>query len=106
MPGGARLTIEETRALCAIDVDTSQTADAAAAETAGAAGREIVLRNLGGLIAIDFAGRGGTRHRAAQLAALGRALKADRTPIACSASPPAGWWRSTASGLARACVRP
>ena len=80
LPGGARLTIEETRALCAIDVDTSQTADAAAAETAGAAGREIVLRNLGGLIAIDFAGRGGTRHRAAQLAALGRALKADRTP--------------------------
>ena len=80
LPGGARLTIEETRALCAIDVDTSQTADAAAAETAGAAGREIVLRNLGGLIAIDFAGRGGTRHRTAQLAALGRALKADRTP--------------------------
>ena len=42
LPGGARLTIEETRALCAIDVDTSQTVDAAAAETADAAGREIV----------------------------------------------------------------
>ena len=77
LPGGTRLTIEETRALCAIDVDTSQAADAAAAE---AVGREIVLRNLGGLIVIDFAGRGGTRHRAAQLAALGRALKADRIP--------------------------
>ena len=80
LPGGTRLTIEETRALCAIDVDTSQAADAAAAETAEAVGREIVLRNLGGLIVIDFAGRGGTRHRAAQLAALGRALKADRIP--------------------------
>ena len=80
LPGGARLTIEETRALCAIDVDTSQTADTAAAETAAAAGGEIVLRNLGGLIAIDFAGRGGIRHRTAQLAALGRALKADWTP--------------------------
>ena len=80
LPGGARLTIEETRALTAIDVDTSQAAGAAAAETAEAAGREIVLRNLGGLIAIDFAGRGGTRRREAQVAALGWALKADRTP--------------------------
>ncbi len=80
LPGGARLTIEETRALCAIDVDTSQAADAAAAETAEAAGREIVLRNLSGLIAIDFAGRGGTRRREAQIGALKNALAADRTP--------------------------
>ena len=80
LPGGARLTIEETRALSAIDVDTSQAAGAAAAETAEAAGQEIVLRNLAGLIAIDFAGRGGARQRETQLAALGRALKADPTP--------------------------
>ena len=80
LPGGARLTIEETRALCAIDVDTSQAASAAAAETAEAAGREILLRNLSGLIAIDFAGRGGTRRREAQIGALKRALAADRTP--------------------------
>ena len=80
LPGGARLTIEEARALTAIDVDTSQAAGAAAAETAEAAGREIILRALGGLIAIDFAGRGGARRREAQLAALRRALKADRTP--------------------------
>ena len=79
LPGGARLTIEETRSLCAIDVDTSQSASAAA-ETAEAAGREIVLRNLAGLIVIDFAGRGGARRRKAQLAALERALEADRTP--------------------------
>ena len=89
LPGGARLTIEETRALSAIDVDTSQTADSVAAETAEAAGREIILRNLGGLIVIDLAGRGSgrrrenrssDRRREVQLAALGRALKADRTP--------------------------
>ena len=47
LPGGTRLTIEETRALSAIDVDTSLAADSAAVETAKAAGREIVLRNLG-----------------------------------------------------------
>ena len=80
LPGGARLTIEETRALTAIDVDTSQAAGAAAAETAEAAGREIVLRNLSGLIAIDFAGRGGNRRRETQIGALKRALAADRTP--------------------------
>ena len=67
LTGGARLTIEETRALTAIDVDTSQAAGAAAVETAEAAGREIVLRNLSGLIAIDFAGRGGARRREAQI---------------------------------------
>ena len=80
LPGGARLTIEETRALCAIDVDTSKAANAAAAETAEAAGREIVLRDLSGLIAIDFAGRGGAKRRAVQLKALENALSADRTP--------------------------
>ena len=80
LTGGARLTIEETRALAAIDVDTSQAAGAAATETAEAAGREIVLRNLGGLIAIDFAGRGGARRREAQIEVLKRALAADRTP--------------------------
>ena len=80
LPRGIRLTVEETRALAAIDVDTSRIAGAAAAETAEAAGREIVLRNLGGLIAIDFAGRDGRRRREAQLAALERALEADRTP--------------------------
>ena len=80
LPGGARLTIEETRALSAIDVDTSQAADTAAAETADAAGREIILRTLGGLIAVDFAGRGSARRREIQIAALGRALKSDRTP--------------------------
>ena len=78
--GGARLTVEETRTLCAIDVDTSQAANAAAAETATAAAREIVLRNLAGLIVIDFVGRRSKRRREAQLAALTRALDADRTP--------------------------
>ena len=78
--GGVRLTVEETRALSAIDVDTSQAANAAAAETAAAAAREIVLRDLAGLIVIDFVGRRSKRRRETQLAALERALDADRTP--------------------------
>ena len=67
--------------MCSSDlVDTSQAAAAVAAETAEAAGREIVLRSLGGLIAIDFAGRGGARRHEAQIGALKRALAVDRTP--------------------------
>ena len=80
LQGGARLTVEETRTLCAIDVDTSQAANAAATETAAAAAREIVLRNLAGLIVIDFVGRRSKRRRDIQLAALERALDTDRTP--------------------------
>ena len=38
------------------------------------------MRNLSGLIAIDFAGRAGARRREAQIGALKRALTADRTP--------------------------
>ncbi len=80
LPDGARLTIEETRALSAIDVDTDRAAAAVARDTAAAAGREIRRRNLGGLIAIDFAGRGSARSRGTQITALKRALEVDRTP--------------------------
>jgi len=57
LPGGARLWIEPTHALVAIDVDRGQST-AAGADINLAAGREIVrqlrLRRLGGIIAIDF----------------------------------------------------
>jgi ribonuclease G len=84
LPSGVRLTIEETRALTAIDVDTAGAVDASpeaiVAEGAAAIGREICLRNLGGLIAIDFPGGGSARARAAQVTALKRAMGPDRTP--------------------------
>ena len=61
LAGGGRLSIEPTRALTAIDVDSGVRAGARASalrtacmEAAGAAAREIRLRNLAGLIVIDF----------------------------------------------------
>jgi len=61
LAGGGRLSIEPTRALTAIDVDSGVRGGAwasalstACMEAAGAAAREIRLRNLAGLIVIDF----------------------------------------------------
>lgn len=60
LPGGARMTIEPTRALVAVDVDTGGDATPAAAlkadiATARALPRELRCRGLGGQITIDFA---------------------------------------------------
>ena len=63
LPGGGRLLIERTEAMVTIDVnsghdmdqgDLEQTALRTNLEAAAAAAREIVLRNLAGLIVIDF----------------------------------------------------
>lgn len=61
LTGGGRLSIEPTQALTAIDVDTGVRAGArdralraACGEAVIAAAREIRLRNLAGLIVIDF----------------------------------------------------
>jgi len=60
LPHGGSLTIEATQALTAIDVDTGDGATAAVNKAAAAAiGREIRLRNLSGLIVVDFAGHAG-----------------------------------------------
>ena len=63
LPGGGALTIEPTAALVAIDVDSGARIGSSDAErfaldlniaAANEAARQIRLRNLGGLIAIDF----------------------------------------------------
>ena len=90
LAGGGRLSIEPTQALNAIDVDSgvragarSNALAAACTEAAAAAAREIRLRNLAGLIVIDFplpsGGTGGDADQA--LAAEMRALMKD-DPVA------------------------
>jgi Rne/Rng family ribonuclease len=59
LPGGGRITIEPTRALVAVDVDTGGDTSAAAAlkadiEAARALPRELRCRGLGGQITVDF----------------------------------------------------
>lgn len=60
LPGGGRMTIEPTRALVAVDVDTGADASPAAALKADIAAaralpRQLRCRGLGGQITIDFA---------------------------------------------------
>ena len=63
LPSGGTLAIEPTRALTAIDVDTGQHAPAGGQarallatnlEAAAAVARQLRLRNIGGLVAVDF----------------------------------------------------
>ena len=85
LPSGGRLVIEETTACVAIDVDAGTGArrkaqEKAAREAIPVAAREIVRRNLAGLIAIDLPGDAGRRGAKELAAAMRRALIADRTP--------------------------
>ncbi len=84
LPGGGALAIDEAAALTAIDVDTDRhiggfagatTFAAVNREAALAIARQIRLRNLGGRIAIDFAGLGAGRGARSDLAGAVRALR-------------------------------
>ena len=85
LPSGGRLTIEETEALTAIDVDTGGEAGVSAGSTAlscdleaaAAIGREVLLRDLAGVLVIDFVPVGRPAERARVLAALRNALAGD-----------------------------
>jgi Rne/Rng family ribonuclease len=60
LPGGGRMTVEATRAVVAVDVDTAGDFGRNAAATANLAAcaelpRQLRLRGLGGVVLIDFA---------------------------------------------------
>lgn len=85
LPGGGRVTIAETEAMVAIDVDTGAavhgnartTALAVNLEAAAAITAAIVLRELGGHIVVDFVPMRGRGARERVLAALRTGLAAD-----------------------------
>jgi len=86
MPGGAGLVIEATEALTAVDVNMGGSggrlpSEAAILETnkaaALAAARQIRLRNIGGLIVIDFISMKNKGNRRAVVEAMRRAMRAD-----------------------------
>lgn len=90
LPGGGRLVIEASEALVAIDVNSGR--DTAALdldeialrtnlEAAAEIGRQIRLRDLAGLIVVDFIDVGGARARAAVGVALAAALANDRAKL-------------------------
>jgi len=86
IPGGGLLTIEPTAALVAIDVDAGERAGsgdgerfAAAlnADAAREAARQLRLRNLGGIVAIDFVSMRDRRGRESTTEALRAAFAGD-----------------------------
>ena len=87
LSSGGALTIEETAALCAIDVDTGSLGGAAAAlnanlDAADEIGRQLRLRGIGGKIVIDFVAMAGDARRRRVVAALRAALGGDRDATA------------------------
>ena len=98
LPSGGRIAIERTAAVTAIDVDTADaTALGAAAplttnvEAAAEIGRQTRLRDLGGVIVVDFVRPRNRDERARVEAALRRAVSLDRIAVQLL-----GW---TAAGL-------
>lgn len=86
LPGGGSLLIEETEALCAVDVNMggaggrlpSEAAILKANQAAAReAARQIRLRNIGGLIVIDFISMRNKTHRRTLVEALRREMRDD-----------------------------
>ncbi len=85
LPGGGSLIISQTPALCAIDVNTGgadsgskeQTALSVDLEAAAEAARQIRLRNISGLIVVDFVPVRDPGHKAEVLGALRTAVTGD-----------------------------
>ena len=91
LDGGGRLLIEPTAALTAIDVDGG--AERALAVNLAAAreiARQIRLRNLGGIIVVDFIGLAQRRDRQRVVDALRRALAQDPFPVQVHDTSPLG----------------
>jgi ribonuclease G len=82
LEGGGRLWIEPTRALVAIDVDSAGAADPRKVNLAAAheIARQLRLRGLAGLIAVDFLDPEGPEARAELRGAFEEALGGDPTP--------------------------
>jgi len=90
LPSGGTLAIEPTRALTAVDVDTGGDARAGGQarsilqtnlEAAAEVARQLRLRNIGGLVAIDFVHMRDAAHRREVAAALRRAAAADAMAV-------------------------
>jgi ribonuclease G len=94
LASGGALVIDATEALTVIDVDsagrgarTGRAGDAALAtnlEAADEIARQLRLRNIGGLIAIDFIGLAKSDDKARTVEALSAAVKGDPMPVRVS----------------------
>src|SRR6201984_3385307 len=90
LKSGGYLIIDQTEAMTTIDVNTGgfvggrsfdDTIFKTNLEAAQVIARQLRMRNLGGIIIIDFIDMENAEHRAAVLAELGKALERDRTRL-------------------------
>ena len=90
LPSGGSIVIEETAALTAIDVNTGGRAISGGPEQAaldanlaaiGEIALQIRLRNLGGLMVVDFVSMRRRENRHAVIDALRKAVSSDRCPV-------------------------
>ena len=93
LKSGGYLVVDQTEAMTTIDVNTggfvgkrdfSQTVFKTNLEATQTIARQLRLRNLGGIIIIDFIDMASDEHRAAVLSELRRAAAADRTKLTIS----------------------
>jgi ribonuclease G len=91
LKSGGYLVIEQTESMCTIDVNTGayvgarnleETIYKTNLEAATAIGRQLRLRNLGGIIIIDFIDMSDPEHRRQVLRTLEKALEKDRAKTA------------------------
>jgi ribonuclease G len=99
LKSGGYLVLDQTEAMTTIDVNTGafvgtrnfdDTIFKTNLEAAQAIARQLRLRNLGGIIVLDFIDMNSAEHRAAVLAELNRALARDRTRMSVSDFTPLG----------------
>ena len=108
LKSGGYIVINQTEALVAIDINTGKYVgktnrlEDTIVKTNIDAIREIVrqirLRDLGGIIVIDFIDMDERKNRQKVMAALEDALRADRAPSKVLHSTTLDWWPSRASG--------
>jgi ribonuclease G len=93
LKSGGTLVIDQTEAMTTVDVNTAgfvgsrnfdDTVFKTNLEAAQAIARQLRLRNLGGIIVVDFIDMESEEHRAAVLAEFRRALARDRTRVTVS----------------------
>jgi ribonuclease G len=93
LKSGGYLIIDQTEAMTTIDVNTggfvsgrnfADTIFKTNLEAAHTLARQLRLRNLGGIIILDFIDMGNVEHRAAVMSELKKALARDRTKISIS----------------------
>lgn len=99
LKSGGYLIVDQTEAMTTIDVNTGSyvsgrnfddTIFKTNLEAAHAIARQLRLRNLGGIIILDFIDMENVEHRTAVLAELNKALQRDRTRMSVSDFSPLG----------------